>query len=147
MNFNGFGLEKRFGELSQSVGIIRLAAEEVYISGIRQIGKMTRNQGCFDELDHGMPFHPFIISKVDNLTGAKPFHVDQFTEFHNILLYLIGITNRGGVTVIKVKPCHKAPRGGSFSMGGPNSLLRKGGFYSPMILTRTLFFLRPSNSP
>lgn len=41
VDFNGFRLEKFFGELGQSVGIVGLTTEDVYISGIGQICKMA----------------------------------------------------------------------------------------------------------
>ncbi len=95
-------LEKGHGKFRHLPGVIEFAAEHIQVNRIVRIGKMTGNQGGFDQLGHAEPFHPLVFAEMDHLAVAEPFHVDTVTQLMHELSDFFRVPDDVRITVIDI---------------------------------------------
>ena len=103
-------------EMGHRLGIVKLAAENIYVRRVGQIRKMTRNQRSLDELHHGVAGNPLILAEIDDLGIPETPHFDEIAELDNITLNHVRAADYLGIAVVDVHARVEAP--------GPNLLVR-----------------------
>jgi hypothetical protein len=95
-----FGPEKPLGEVGDLIRLIGLAAEDIDVSGIREVCKMSRNQRGLNQLNHRKTFNPDVLAEMDDLTFTESFHSDQLTKLDHVPFYRFRAANRLGIAII-----------------------------------------------
>jgi hypothetical protein len=93
--------EKGFGKFFDDGWIVAFATKDIEISAIGVIGEVTADQRRLDQLHHAIPGNTS-FSKMDDLAGAIPLHLNQVTELHHIGFDLVGIPNTLRNAIVEV---------------------------------------------